>query len=207
MLAVLALGWIGLRPLVLRAAGVRGSTAGPGAAIATLLVLCGVALAIWVANPYAALLLVPALHLWLFAVASEPRMRRPVALALFAAGLVAPLLVAYAYARQFGLDPLELAWMGLLLVAGGGIGVVAVLGWCDRARLHRGGAGDRRARRALGRRCRPACHRARPGDVRGPGLARRDGVGAAPLNAALPNAPPRGILVRCDGCCGHARPC
>ncbi|HYV15265.1 MAG TPA: M28 family peptidase [Conexibacter sp.] len=129
VLVVLALGWIGLRPLVLRAVGVHGSTAGPGAAIATLLVLCGVTLGIWAANPYAALLLVPALHLWLFAVESEPRARRPVALALFAAGLVAPLLVAYAYARQFGLDPFELAWMGLLLVAGGGIGFVAVLAW------------------------------------------------------------------------------
>jgi hypothetical protein len=85
---------------------------------------------VWAANPYAALLLVPALHLWLLTMAPETHLRRPVALALWAVGLLPPLLVAYAYARQFGLDPLELAWTGTLLVAGGAISPLATLLWC-----------------------------------------------------------------------------
>jgi Peptidase family M28 len=129
VLVVLVLGWIGLRPLVLRAAGVRGNAAGPGAATAAMLALCAAALAVWAANPYAALLLVPALHLWLFAVAPELRARRPFALLMVALGFAPPLFVAWVYAGQFGLDPLQLAWMGLLLVAGGGISLLAVLIW------------------------------------------------------------------------------
>jgi uncharacterized membrane protein YraQ (UPF0718 family) len=69
------------------------------------------------------------LHLWLLAMAPETNLRRPVAALLWAVGLLPPLLVAYAYARQFGLDPLELAWTGTLLVAGGGISLPAVLLW------------------------------------------------------------------------------
>ncbi|MGB2711015.1 MAG: hypothetical protein WBC33_05810, partial [Conexibacter sp.] len=66
---------------------------------------------------------------WLLALAPEARVGRTTRLLLFGAGLLPPLLVAYAYARQFGLDPRELAWTGVLLVAGGGIGPLAVLVW------------------------------------------------------------------------------
>ncbi|ADB54304.1 zinc-binding metallopeptidase family protein [Conexibacter woesei] len=126
---LLVLGWFVLRPLVARLLGAVGDPASPGAAAAVLLVLCAVAIAVWIANPYAALVLIPALHLWLLAIAPEVRLHPLAALALFALGLVPPLLVAFAYARQFGLDPLELAWMGLLLVGGGSVGLVAALGW------------------------------------------------------------------------------
>jgi hypothetical protein len=94
-----------------------------------VLVLCAAALVVWVANPYASLLLIPAVHLWLLAMAPETHLRRSAALALWALGLLAPLLVAYAYGRQLGLDPLELVWMLMLLVAGGGVSLPAVLGW------------------------------------------------------------------------------
>lgn len=159
VLVVLALAWFGLRrPGLLRRAGVetgfrppatasgglqatspgaasasaglRATSPGGGAATAIVLLLCAATLVLWVANPYASLLLIPALHLWLLAMAPETHLRRPLALALYAAGLLPPLLVAYAYARQFGLDPLELAWMGTLLVAGGGISPLATLVWC-----------------------------------------------------------------------------
>lgn len=129
VLVVLALGWIALRPSLLRRAGVHGDRGGPGAATAVVLVLCAAALLVWVANPFTCLVLVPALHLWLLALAPELRLRRPAALALFAVGLLPPLLVAYAVARQLGLDPFELAWTGLLLVAGGGVGFGAVVVW------------------------------------------------------------------------------
>jgi hypothetical protein len=143
VLVVLVLAWLALRAPLLRLAGVqtgsrdagtaRGdprATSRGGAATAVVLVLSTVALVMWIANPYASLLLVPALHLWLLAMAPEMRMRRPAALALYVVGLLPPLLVAYAYGRQFGLDPLELAWMGTLLVAGGGISLLAALTWC-----------------------------------------------------------------------------
>jgi len=126
---VFAAAWWWLRPWLARRVGVSGDCAAGGGATAVVLLLSAAALLVWLANPYASLLLVPALHLWLLAMAPETHLRRPVAVALWAAGLLPPLLVAYAYARQFGLDPLELAWMGLLLVAGGAISPLAVLVW------------------------------------------------------------------------------
>src|SRR5262249_26002046 len=47
----------------------------------------------------------------------------------WAVALLPPLLVAWAYARQLGLDPLELTWMGTLLVAGGAGSLPALLLW------------------------------------------------------------------------------
>jgi hypothetical protein len=129
VLVLLALSWFGLRPWLLRLLGVEGDAGGGGAATAIVLILCAATLAVWIGNPYASLLLIPALHLWMLAMAPETHMRRAVALALWGLGLVAPLLVAYAYGRQFGLDPLGLAWMVTLLVAGGALSLPAVLVW------------------------------------------------------------------------------
>lgn len=129
LLPALALGWFALRPWLLRRARVEGDVGGGGAATAVVLVLCGATILTWIANPYAALLLIPALHLWLLATAPETRSGRPLALLLWAVGLLPALLVAYAYARQFGLGPVELAWAGTLLVAGGGISPFALLLW------------------------------------------------------------------------------
>src|SRR5262249_9761749 len=105
VLVVVALGWFGLRPLVVRLAGARGERGAPGAAAAVVLVLCAIALVVWIVNPYAALLLVPALHLWLLAIGSRSRPHPLAAVGLFALGLLPPLLVAVSYALQFDLDP------------------------------------------------------------------------------------------------------
>ncbi len=129
VVVVFAAAWAWLRPWLARVAGVTGDCSVGGGATAVVLVLSAAALLVWLANPYASLLLIPALHLWLLAMAPETHLRRPVAVALWAVALLPPLLVAYAYARQFGLDPLELAWMGLLLVAGGALSPLAVLVW------------------------------------------------------------------------------
>lgn len=126
---VAVLAWLAARRLLSRPLGIAGEPNGGGAATAIAIVLCAVALIVWIANPYTCLLLIPALHLWLLAMAPEMRFPRPAALALWAAGLAPPLLIAYACARQFGLDPLELAWMLLLLTAGGGVSLPAVLVW------------------------------------------------------------------------------
>jgi Peptidase family M28 len=129
VIVVALLAWFGGRRWLLRPLGGGGEPGGGGAATAIVLVLCAAALIVWIANPYASLLLIPALHLWLLAMAPETQLRRPAALALWALGLVPPLLVASAYARQLGLDPLELAWMLELLVAGSGISLPAVFVW------------------------------------------------------------------------------
>ena len=123
------LGWLVLRPMLLRWVGVRGErgSAGPGAG--TALVLAALGVGVWIANPFACALLLPALHAWLFVIAPEVRMRRPVVVVLVAVGLLPLALVALYYTRQFGLGPLEFVWSAFLLVAGGEIGALGVLGW------------------------------------------------------------------------------
>lgn len=130
VVAIVALGWLALRPLALRGLGVRGDPSSPGAASALILVLGVIAVVAWAVNPYAAALLVPALHLWSLAVAPEPRLRTPVRLVLLLLGLLPLLALAVSYGTQFKLDPLQEIWAGTLLVAGGGISLLAALGWC-----------------------------------------------------------------------------
>jgi hypothetical protein len=100
---------------------------GAAAAIAAVLVVLGIA--VWVVNPYTALLLLPAVHLWLLAVVPEVRLPRAALVVLVLGGLLPFALAGLYYAAQFGLDPLELAWMALLLVAGGYAGPLGVLLW------------------------------------------------------------------------------
>jgi len=112
-----------------RATAVVGDAASPGAAAAFLLVLCVVTLAIWVENPFAAALLVPALHLWMWIVAPEERLRAPWAVLLFLAGLVPAALAAYYYAAVLGLGPASGAWNAVLMLAGGDVSLTAALLW------------------------------------------------------------------------------
>src|SRR4051812_1922838 len=66
---VLALGWLGARgPLVARLR-LPGTVSAGGAAAALGLVINALAVVVWVVNPLAAALLVPAAHGWLFATA------------------------------------------------------------------------------------------------------------------------------------------
>jgi hypothetical protein len=117
---VAALAWLVGRPIVLRA--LQGDGGDPGdaaAACAVLLVLCVVAALIWVGNPYAAALLVPALHLWLFSLLPELRPRRGIGLLLVAAGLAPFAILLAVLGAAFGLGLIDTAWFGLLVVAGG----------------------------------------------------------------------------------------
>lgn len=102
---------------------------GPGAAAAVLLLLCAVDLLLWFSNPFAALLLAPALHLWMWLVAPEVRIPAPVMAVLLLAGLALPALVLVEYASTLGLGPLTAAWSWVLLLAGGGIGFLSALEW------------------------------------------------------------------------------
>jgi hypothetical protein len=128
LLVLLALVIVGC--LVLLRRSLRGARDQAGGAVGVLIVMCVAALAIWLANPFAAALVVPALHLWMWLVDPEVRIRRPLAPALLAVGLAPPVLVALYYAFTLHYSPIGLAWSGVLMVAGGHVGVVAALEWC-----------------------------------------------------------------------------
>jgi Peptidase family M28 len=99
------------------------------AGLSMLLVLLGISLVVWVANPFTALLLLPALHVWLLVVAPELRPRRPLAVALVLIGIVPLALLIAFYAHQLGLGVGGVAWTGVLLIAGGHVGAVGALLW------------------------------------------------------------------------------
>lgn len=108
----------------------RGSErSSDGAVAGLLLVMCAVTFAIWLSNPFAALLLIPALHLWLGAV--SPELRVPVAgrLALVLVGLAPVGLVVVYYARGLGYGPMDAVWQAMLLLAGHGVSLLAALEW------------------------------------------------------------------------------
>jgi hypothetical protein len=137
-LAVLALivcavvaAFFAWEPLARAFAGVRRSeiATGEGAAAGTLLVMCLTTLVIWVHNPVAAALVVPALHLWMWIVDPEVPLPRAGVVALLLVGLAPPLLIVVYYATSLGLGPLGVVWNGLLLVAGGHIGVAVAIEW------------------------------------------------------------------------------
>jgi len=130
VICVLALGWAWLRPAVLRLlpAGAADRSE-PAAGIAVVLVAVVAAGLIWIANPYAAALLIPALHVWLFALAPDLRMARGVRLAVVGLGALPVALVAIALARALGLGAVDAAWELLLLTAGGHVSAASVLLW------------------------------------------------------------------------------
>jgi hypothetical protein len=126
---VFVLCWLVARPFVVRLSGAGRSPRAPGTAGAMLLVLAAVAVVTWLANPYAAALMVPAAHAWLLLLAPGVRLRRGAAVGLFLVGLIPVAGLVLADARSLGLGPLDSAWMGMLLVAGGHVGVWTWLLW------------------------------------------------------------------------------
>jgi hypothetical protein len=110
--------WAVHRALVPRL-GRRGDPSAGGGAAAVGLVLAVLTLLIWFANPYAAAVLVPAAHLWMLAADPASRLRGPLAAGAFALGLALPLLVVAHYASALGLGPAGIAWLGVLMAAGG----------------------------------------------------------------------------------------
>lgn len=100
-----------------------------GAMIAVLLVMCLITIAIWLTNPFAAALLVPALHLWLVAMLSDVRVPTPARVALLLAGLAPVALVITYYASTLGFGPLQGAWAATLLIAGHVVRPLVALEW------------------------------------------------------------------------------
>lgn len=125
-----ALAWVALRFLVLRTDPELADPSAPGAAVSVALVLSVSALALWALNPFAALLLVPALHLWVLVTLTEPTLPRPVRLAMVLGGLLLPALLALYVVLWTSVDPLSALWFVLLMVVGGQLGLAQSLIGC-----------------------------------------------------------------------------
>jgi hypothetical protein len=136
------IGLIGPRPTPAPAPAVNGDRAparrrerdeaaaqGAGAAAGVLLVLCVVSLLIWVGNPFAAVLLVPALHLWIWVLTPDIRLPLPASVVLVLLGLAPVGLLAAYFALTFGLGPVATVWTGVLMLAGGGLSVLGAVEW------------------------------------------------------------------------------
>ncbi len=135
-LALVIAGFVFVRPLCLRMlarqlpeSGRRPeSPAADAAAVALSVVLCLLTLVVWVLNPFAALLLVPALHMWLWLAQAGARGHRWSMALLLIVGLVPIVLVLFYYANAYGLSPVALAW-SLALLPGGAMPIVTALCW------------------------------------------------------------------------------
>jgi hypothetical protein len=73
--------------------------------------------------------LLPALQLFLVLASPELRPRPLGALALVGVALLPLLLLISFYAHQLGLGPFEVAWTGVLILAGGHVGILGALVW------------------------------------------------------------------------------
>ena len=122
-----AVGWFGVRPLIVARLAPGGSAAAGGLAAATGLIVNVLAAVTWLFNPYAAALLLPAAHLWLLAAAPGSRLRGPWAALPVALGVALPLLAALHYVTALDLNPLSFAWLLALVTADGHISVAAAV--------------------------------------------------------------------------------
>jgi hypothetical protein len=91
-----------------------------------VLAICGVTT--WALNPYALVLLLPALHGWLLLANGDGRARRLVAIPVLLAGLLPAAVLVWYYAGALELSVGDTAWAAWLAVAGGHVSPLAVLG-------------------------------------------------------------------------------
>jgi hypothetical protein len=123
-----ALGWL-LWGMLVRRLGWGVHPDPDVAGLPMLIVLLGVCLIAWAADPFTALLLLPALHLWLLLASPELRPRRAGSLALLALGLGPLLLVIVFYAHQLGFGLGGLAWTAVLALSAGHAGLGGAILW------------------------------------------------------------------------------
>ncbi|HEY2603420.1 MAG TPA: hypothetical protein VGI67_17815 [Thermoleophilaceae bacterium] len=128
--AVVAAAWMLGRRIAVGGARRRLDLAAPGAGCAVALAVSCVTLAVWFINPFAALMLVPALHLWLLAAMARVPDRGPVAPALVVVGLLPLAVVVLYYMSKLSLGPLGGLWYAFLLVTSGTVGIAAALFAC-----------------------------------------------------------------------------
>ncbi|MFI5005162.1 MAG: hypothetical protein ACHQE6_09120, partial [Solirubrobacterales bacterium] len=136
---VLVLAWLGW-PALMRRLGLAIRPRTDAAVLAPLLVLGALAAVVWVFDPLTALLLTPALHLWLLFASplwppggsSSSRAGGRVLiwpLGLLALGLAPLALLAAFYATQLELGLGVVAHTAVLLLAGGRVGVAGAVLW------------------------------------------------------------------------------
>jgi hypothetical protein len=125
---VVAVGWFGVRALIVRRLRPGGNAAAGGLAAALGLAVNLLTALVWLFNPYAAALLLPAAHLWLFAASPGSRLRGAAAAIPVVAGVLLPVLVLFHYGRALELDPLSLGWLLVLVTADGHISPAAAIG-------------------------------------------------------------------------------
>ena len=124
VLALFLARWLAVRP----DAGLREPVE-PGAGVALALAIATGSLLLWLVNPFAALLAVPAAHLWMLTVVTRPAPPRRLRAVLIGVGVAPAVLVAVYYMFALNLDPLHGAWYLLMLVTGHSVGIVlAVIG-------------------------------------------------------------------------------
>lgn len=124
--AAMVATWRYVRPLVTRP---PAAPYGAGPAAAVCLVLAVALLALWIRNPYLALLLTPAAHLWLFAALPELHVRPRTVAAIALAGGILPLLGLIYVADKLDVG-LGIAWHLVLMTTGGHVGPVSALLAC-----------------------------------------------------------------------------
>ncbi|MEA2295339.1 MAG: hypothetical protein QOE86_2978 [Solirubrobacteraceae bacterium] len=115
---------LGLRPRLVQAIGARGDAGAGGAAAAMGLALAVLVGLVWLGNPYAAAVLLPAAHVWLLACEPGSRARGKIGAVAVLAGLLLPALVVAYYAHAWGLGPVEGLWSVFGIVAGGTLGLL-----------------------------------------------------------------------------------
>jgi hypothetical protein len=124
LLVAFALIWTAIRALrVPRRSGREGL------ASATGVVICAAVAATWLINPFLALLLVPAAHVWPAAIGTGGPVRRAGIAAAVAIALVPPLLAVIDLAGRLEVG-LTIPWQLLLMVTGGQIGFASALLFC-----------------------------------------------------------------------------
>lgn len=130
LVGVAALSWWGLRRFAVTTDPDLRDTAAPGAAVVVSLALVAYVIALWLVNPFSALIMVPALHLWMLAALVDPAPSRRGRIALVLGGLALPLLLVIYDLAVLSVNPVGGAWYVLLLVTGGHLGLVSALLGC-----------------------------------------------------------------------------
>jgi hypothetical protein len=101
-----------------------------GAGVALGLMLAAGSILLWLSNPYAGLLAVPAAHLWMLLALTRPLPGRRIRGILIAVGVAPALLVASYFMFALSVDPLSGLWYLLMLVTGHSVGIVTSLIAC-----------------------------------------------------------------------------
>ena len=83
----------------------------------------------WVLNPFAAILLVPAAHVWMWLGSVDIPIPRPLKLIGVLLGAIPPVLAVIYYAATLHLSPIGVLWNGALMIARGQIGTAPALLW------------------------------------------------------------------------------